>query len=54
MYLSEAKGFGLELETLKEGTVILIGGGTGINPYLDLIDLLFKQQLIEKEPSLAS
>lgn len=43
--LSTSKGRGLELDEVS-GTIVLVGGGTGINPYCDLIDLLFKDHLM--------
>ena len=42
MLLSEMKGKGLELKKIAKGTVVFISGGTGLNPFYDLIDLLFK------------
>ena len=30
----------------------MIAGGTGINPFCDLIDLLFKEQLMIEKPYL--
>jgi NAD(P)H-flavin reductase len=47
---SGSKGLGLQFDKLNSGTVVLIGGGTGINPYCDLIDLLFKNWLLEQRP----
>lgn len=41
--LSQEKGLGLELGDLTPGKVIIIAGGTGILPFSDIIDLLFKQ-----------
>lgn len=32
----------------------MIAGGTGINPFCDLIDLLFKEQIVKDKPFLAS
>ena len=43
MIVTEAKGRGLALNEVAKGTVVLIGGGTGLYPYCDLIDLLFKK-----------
>jgi len=50
--LSEEKGLGLQLEEIKAGKIILVGGGTGIYPFSDLIDLLYKEQLIMTQPAL--
>lgn len=43
------RGKGLELEDTKPGRIILVAGGTGIFPFSDLIDLLFKTQMIEEK-----
>lgn len=40
--VSSQRGIGMRLETLKEGNIIFIAGGTGLCPYMDIIDLLFK------------
>ena len=52
--LSQSRGFGLGFENLEksfEGVlrVVLIAGGTGLNPYCDLIDLLYKQMIIDQK-----
>jgi NAD(P)H-flavin reductase len=41
------RGRGLELEDTKAGRVIVVAGGTGLFPFSDIIDLLFKAQVIE-------
>lgn len=46
MTLSSPKGFGLKLSEAKEGTILMIAGGTGLYPFSDLIDLLFKDYLL--------
>ncbi|MCB0370055.1 MAG: hypothetical protein KDD45_11685 [Bdellovibrionales bacterium] len=35
-------GQGLELETARPGRIVIVAGGTGLFPFSDLIDLLFK------------
>ena len=35
-------GRGLALHEVKPGIVLMLAAGTGLNPYCDLIDLLFK------------
>ena len=40
------RGRGLELENTKEGRVIVVAGGTGLFPFSDIIDLLFKYQIV--------
>ena len=52
--LSCAKGKGLHLGDITKGTIVMVGGGTGINPFLDLIDLLFKDLLLDQRPDLQS
>lgn len=44
--MSIPRGRGLELEDTAPGRVIVVAGGTGIFPFSDLIDLLFKAQVI--------
>jgi NAD(P)H-flavin reductase len=36
------KGRGLCLDTIPAGDVVIIAGGTGLFPFLDLIDEIFK------------
>lgn len=36
------KGRGMCLEALPAGNVVVIAGGTGLFPFLDLIDEIFK------------
>ena len=43
------RGRGLRLEELKAGKIVIVAGGTGLFPFSDLIDLLFKDQVIEKD-----
>jgi hypothetical protein len=50
--VSEARGEGLGLARLQAGRVLIVAGGTGLYPFCDLIDLLFKQQLSEDRPDL--
>ncbi len=45
--LSLQKGLGLELETTNPGKIIVVAGGTGLFPFSDLIDLLFKDAFIK-------
>lgn len=37
---------------IKPGRIIIVAAGTGIYPFCDLIDLLFKYELLERIPSL--
>lgn len=45
---SRPRGRGLELEDTQAGRVIVVAGGTGLYPFSDIIDLLFKAQVIER------
>jgi hypothetical protein len=49
--LSEPQGEGLQLSSAKPGKIIIVAGGTGIYPFSDLIDLLFKELLIRMRPA---
>jgi len=42
----------LQYAHLKPGKVIIVAGGTGIYPFSDLIDLLYKDQLAKDNPEL--
>ena len=48
LHLSEPRGEGLRLHNLTPGKVIIVAGGTGLYPFCDLIDLLFKENLAER------
>ena len=53
--VSAPMGAGMNYQDLREdGKVILICGGTGILPFCDLIDLLFKRIKFMKGPGLMS
>lgn len=54
LQLSASRGQGLRFGDLKRGKIIIIAGGTGLFPFCDLIDLLFKSILLSKEPRLRS
>ena len=45
---SSTRGLGLELETTNPGRIIVLAGGTGLFPFSDLIDLLYKDYMIRK------
>ena len=42
------RGRGLELDDTKAGKIVVVAGGTGLFPFSDIIDLLFKTQIIQK------
>ena len=52
LFLSSPKGEGLRFAQLKPGKVVIVAGGTGIYPFADLIDLLFKDEIMKQEPNL--
>lgn len=52
IYLSCSRGLGLRFAELKPGKVIIMTGGTGVYPFCDLIDLIFKEALMKKKPGI--
>lgn len=46
--MSQAMGLGLGLDKIKSGRVVLFAGGTGLYPFVDLIDILFKKTLLDR------
>ena len=52
LYLSEPRGEGLKLHSLTPGKVFIVAGGTGLYPFCDLLDLLFKESLTERNVAL--
>ena len=54
MTLSRNRGFGLNLQNVSMGRVVIFGGGTGVNPFCDLIDLLYKDMLIKSNHPLSA
>ena len=51
--VSIPRGRGLELDTTPPGRIIIVAGGTGLFPFSDIIDLLFKAQCIEDNHSMS-
>lgn len=49
---SQPKGLGLELEVTKPGKIVIIAGGTGLFPFSDFIDLLFKTAFLQTNGNL--
>jgi NAD(P)H-flavin reductase len=47
--VSTPMGRGLCLDKIRKGRVVIIVGGTGIYPFVDLIDLLFKFTVLQKQ-----
>ncbi len=44
--LSQPRGLGLALDCVTSKNIVIFAGGTGLYPYSDLIDLLFKAKMI--------
>ena len=51
--MSSEQGLGLQLGELAPGKVIIIAGGTGLLPFSDIIDLLFKKEYARANPQYA-
>lgn len=51
--LSCPRGRGLELESTEPGRIIVLAGGTGLFPFCDLIDLLFKAEMLQHKHDLS-
>ena len=45
--VSRSLGAGLALQEKKPGKIILMAGGTGIYPFIDTIDILYKKALVD-------
>ena len=43
---SMPRGMGLELVNTKPGRIVVVAGGTGLFPFSDLIDLLYKDRMV--------
>ena len=44
--MSRSMGAGLALQEKKPGKIIILAGGTGIYPFIDTIDILYKRYLV--------
>ena len=44
--ISRPRGRGLALHEVSPGRILIFAAGTGLNPFCDLIDLIFKQTLL--------
>lgn len=53
MILSQNRGFGLNLQEKNAGQIVIFSGGTGVHPFYDLIDLVYKSILINKKHKLS-
>lgn len=47
--ISTTRGQGLKLDMLPAGKIVMIAGGTGFYPYMDLVDLLYKRKVLREE-----
>lgn len=47
--VSEPRGLGLSLDTIDSTKIVLFAGGTGLYPYCDFIDLLYKSMLVSQK-----
>ena len=54
LQLSSSRGEGLHFAELTPGKIIIVAGGTGLYPFCDLIDLLFKSLLLTTQPELTT
>ena len=45
---SKPRGLGLELVNTRPGRIVVLAGGTGLFPFSDFIDLLFKDRVIKQ------
>jgi NAD(P)H-flavin reductase len=46
--ISHPRGLGLSLDCVPATSIVLFAGGTGLYPFSDLIDLLFKAKLVRE------
>lgn len=51
--MSSPRGQGLMLNEVGKGWAAIVAGGTGLYPFSDLIDLLFKDKLAKSNPQIA-
>ena len=51
---SAPRGRGLQLDETKPGRIIVLAGGTGLYPFCDIIDLLYKDYMIKKKHKMSN
>ena len=51
---SSPRGRGLELDTTNPGRIVVLAGGTGLYPFSDLIDLLYKDYMIKMKHKMSN
>lgn len=44
----------MSLDEIPNGRIVMFAGGTGIHPYCDLIDLLYKETLVQQNQPLSN
>jgi len=54
LHISIGRGEGLKLRNVTRGKFCIIAGGTGLFPFCDLIDLLYKEKIMNKVPEHAN
>ena len=52
--ISQPRGLGLSLDCITSNKIVLFAGGTGLFPFSDFIDMLYKTKLIEEGHPLAN
>jgi hypothetical protein len=52
--ISKPRGKGMSLDEMPNGRIVMFAGGTGIHPYCDLIDLLYKETLVQQNQPLSN
>ena len=52
MLISSNLGDGLALQEKEPGNILIVAGGTGVYPFLDLIDILYKLLMIKEDPEI--
>lgn len=52
--VSQPRGLGLCLNGINSKNIVIYAGGTGLYPYSDLIDLLFKAKIVEEGHELSN
>lgn len=45
--ISPPMGRGLDIDNISGGRIVIFAGGSGIFPFMDLLDILFKTVLLE-------
>lgn len=51
--ISAPRGRGMFLDELPPGQLLMFAGGTGLNPFADVVDVLFKEMLVSESHPLS-